>query len=276
MHEDMNTRFRIWTVLLGAVLAAGVFGPAVKADATAETGRAILAKAGDAVVTVKLVIKAKQGGQSKEQKSEVTGTVIDPSGLTVLSLSQMDPGSLWDLLSPGGERGGGKLETEITDLKIILPDGKEIPAKVVLRDKDLDLAFLRPVDTPAAPLAAVDLAQAASPRILDEVISVNRLGKVASRASALSSIRIESVVEKPRTFYILEGGTCEASNIDLGCPIFAMDKGIVGITFSRYIKSDAGVAHARVVVPAGDILEASQQATAEASAAGESASPAPK
>src|SRR5205809_7066097 len=71
----------------------------VKADDIAEKGRAILAKNQHAVVTVQLVLKSKfsvsgAGGQSTENRTDVTGTVVDPSGLTVLSLSATDPGQL--------------------------------------------------------------------------------------------------------------------------------------------------------------------------------------
>src|SRR3954464_4272762 len=71
----------------------------VMADDIAEKGRAILTKNQHAVVTIELVLKSKisipgAGGQSSESRSDVTGTVIDPSGLTVLSLSATDPGQL--------------------------------------------------------------------------------------------------------------------------------------------------------------------------------------
>src|SRR2546422_4160959 len=36
-------------------------------------------------------------------------------------------------------------------------DGTEIPAEIVLRDRDLDLAFIRPKTKPANPMPAVDL-----------------------------------------------------------------------------------------------------------------------
>ena len=41
------------------------------------------------------------------------------------------------------------METEVNDIKILLEDGAEVPAEIVLRDKDLDLAFIRPKAKPA-------------------------------------------------------------------------------------------------------------------------------
>src|SRR5271154_2655169 len=67
------------------------------ADDLAKTGRDILAKSQGAVVTVKLAIKqsVSMGGRENksESKTETTGTVVDSSGLTVVSLATTDPSS---------------------------------------------------------------------------------------------------------------------------------------------------------------------------------------
>src|SRR5436190_2106417 len=68
-----------------------------RADELAETGKAIFKKNQRAVVTVQLVLKSKfsmagLGNQSNESRQDVTGTVVDGSGLTILSLSATDPG----------------------------------------------------------------------------------------------------------------------------------------------------------------------------------------
>ena len=74
------------------------------------------------------------------------------------------------------------MESELSDVKIVLDDGTEVPAEVVLRDKDNDLAFIRPKTKPAAPMAALDLANSGKADILDQVISLTRLGSAAGRA----------------------------------------------------------------------------------------------
>ena len=85
----MNGRSAIAGLILLALLGwtedASAYDAALKAKA-----KEVLAKHKDAIVTVKLVITSKtsyMGTQShkQERKNEVTGTVIDPSGLTVLS-----------------------------------------------------------------------------------------------------------------------------------------------------------------------------------------------
>ena len=79
--------------------------------------------------------------------------------------------------------------TEPAELRYRLADGKEVPVRVVLRDKDLDLAFLRPVDKPATPLAAIDSAPA-RPQPIDAVVVLQRLpetGVVAANGTVLFS-----------------------------------------------------------------------------------------
>src|SRR5947199_177188 len=76
------------------VILALVAAP-LRADDLAEKGRALFNKYQHAVVTVQLVLKSKfsvggQGGQANESRQDVTGTVMDPSGLTVWSLSATD------------------------------------------------------------------------------------------------------------------------------------------------------------------------------------------
>ena len=97
-----------------------------------------------------------------------------------------------------------KMESELSGVKIVLDDGTEMPAEVVLRDKDADLAFIRPKTKPAAPMAALDLANAGKADVLDQVVTLTRLGSAAGRADSASVERISAIVTKPRLFYVPE------------------------------------------------------------------------
>jgi S1-C subfamily serine protease len=193
------------------------------------------------------VVKNKFGvaglsNEAQESKQEVSGTVIDPSGLTVVSLSGTDPSSLMQSFM-GGLGGDGeesvkfKMESELSDVKLLCNDGTELSAEIVLRDKDLDLAFLRPKAKPSTPLQALDLTNSGKADVLDQVISINRLGKVAGRAHAATVERITAVVQKPRLFYVPGG---EATMTGLGCPGFSLDGKVVGIFVMRSLKSSGG------------------------------------
>lgn len=235
--------------------------PSVHADRTAEAGRFVLEKYQDAVIKVKLVIRFKllmNGSEMKnnESKIEATGTVLHPSGLTLISLNKTDPGRLADNNLRKNNTAGRKmeLESELTDVLLILPDGKEIPAKVVLRDRDLDLAFVEPLESPAKPLAAIDLDDIGSADVLDEIFSVGRLDKIATRVPAVLSDRIVAVMQKPRTFYI------PLQSRDMGTPVFTENGSWLGVVLLRSVTAGNINPNAMVVIlPAADIIEVARQ-----------------
>ncbi len=267
MNKLLNLVFTCVIALLVAPVLSG------RADDLANQGREIFKKNQYAVVTVQVVTKTKysvggRGGQANESKQDLTGTVVDPSGLTVLALSATDPGGMIQNMMSGmsDEDMKFKFETELTDVKILLEDGTELPAEVVLRDEDLDLAFVRPKTKPARAMAAVDLRKSASAQVLDQVITLNRLGKAAGRAYAVSVERINAVVQKPRLFYVPDSTMTATS---LGSPAFTLDGNVLGLFVMRSVRASGGGMSllsfrpeglTAIVLPAADILKAAQQA----------------
>jgi S1-C subfamily serine protease len=267
--------------LLFAIMPTGLaFAVSCGGQDVAAKGREVFKKYQASVVTVQLVVKSKFGmagfgGDARESKEEITGTVIDSSGLTAVSLSSTDPtGLLQGIMGSLGAFGGDgeesfkfKIESEVTDVKLLSNDGAELPAEIVLRDKDLDLAFIRPKTKPATPMAALDLANSASVEVLDEVIAINRLGKVTGRAHAAAIERINAVVRKPRLFYVPGG---EATMSGLGCPVFTSDGKVVGLLVIRSVKSGGGgmglMSAQRgvtaIILPAEDVKKVAAQAPA--------------
>ena len=242
-----------------------------RADDSAVAGRKILARNQAAVVTVRLVVSynVSYGGhdQQSESKTEAVGTVIDPGGLTVISLTTIDPSAMMKARQRGGQE--IKVETEVKDVKIVLADDTELPAEIVLRDKDLDLAYLRPTEKPAQPLPALDLTQPpGQPQVLDEVVCLNRLGKIANRVVTVSLERIDARVTKPRSFYVLSPG----GSSGIGSPVFALTGAPLGIILIRnaapggeanaasQFSGSGGSSYMPILVPAADILDDAKQA----------------
>lgn len=242
------------SVTLALIFAWATFG-----DETSEKGRAVFEANKDAVVTVRTAMSLSFGGNENERLNEGNGTVIDPSGLTVLSLTSVDPSSFYESMRDSG----AELTTKVTSIKILLADGTELESEVVLRDKDLDLAFVRPKEKPEKPMAHVDLDNAAEPRLLDEVVVLAQLGKVARRAHSVSLARVEAIMEKPRTFYLLGE---HLARLIVCSPAFTLDGKFVGIGVLRAIKGEGGGGMSdnvlAVIVPAEDIKEGAAQAPA--------------
>lgn len=209
------------TAMAAILLAGTVCQAQVEVDA-----RKIADAYKDAIVTVDLVVEIRMSyeGQTdkRETKHSTTATIIDPDGLAVASLTQVSPDSYRD---------PDDMDTtyEIKDVKIRTAGGEDIAADVVLRDRDLDLAFIRPKAKPEKPLPYLDLANASSPQILDQVVILSRLGQLANHAPSARLDRVESVVTKPRTFYIIDG----TMHQQLGIPVFTLDSKCVGILVVR-------------------------------------------
>ncbi len=240
-------------VLVAMLTAVQAFG---ESDITA-TARKLHKTHQESVVWVMVVAKVQlsAGGRTvdREQKAEARGTVIDPSGLTVVSYSALDPGMQMQGMRA---RGGGKIQTKtnFAEVKIHMADGTEIPAKVVLKDTVLDLAFIVPdmesEEAEGVEFTPVDLKTSIKPTILDETIALGRLGKALDRRPTVLIGRIAAVIKKPRDFYV-------ATSTSLGGPVFSADGAPFGIVVRRMANGRPGAA---VILPAEDVLETAAQA----------------
>jgi S1-C subfamily serine protease len=251
------------TISLAVVLALVSGSALALAEAPADVvmARKTLETYGNAIVYVTAVATISSGSRSREQKTRAIGTVIDARGLTVVSNSSLDPAG-----AIGSMRTGGApvtLKSELGDVKIRMADGTEVPAKVVLKDDDLDLAFVAPAKAPDAEtrkkFAVVNLGDAATEAVLlDRIIGLGRAGKDLNYTATLSLGRVSAVVTKPRTVYI--GARMP------GAPVFAGNGKILGICIMR--RSPSGGTYRRfmrqpVILPAADIREIAEQAREE-------------
>jgi len=212
---------------VAALLCAAVSAQA--ATDVRQTARNVLEKQGGTIVTVKLVLKRRVVVQGQERgisemQSEIFGTVISATGLTVVSDSASNP---WSMYSSDSD--SSKVDTDTTDVKILLEDGREIPARFVLRDRDLDLAFLQP-ETNDIKLPYLSLEGARVPKPLDDLIFIYRAGKILNRQLCVTTSSVQAVVRKPRTFIVSDWINSTSA---LGGPGFDGTGALVGIVVLR-------------------------------------------
>ncbi len=235
-------------------------------DSAAAMARSVVDKHKESVVWVSAVAKMSFGsGDStplpmnipdREQKFEANGTVLEPTGLTVTALSSLDPTR--EITGREINTSSGRITIEasavLKEVKIILSDGTEVPADVVMKDADLDLAFLRPKpdakETKQASFKPLDLKSNSTAALSDEVVTLSRSDEVLNRQPSVHRGQIVCVTEKPRTFYRVSGAMT-------GCPTFALDGKVLGIAVNRFMKDKNTVT---VVLPASDVLEIAEQA----------------
>jgi S1-C subfamily serine protease len=197
--------------------------------------------------------------KKEERKLEMLGTVIDAGGLIVVPLSTLDVASTVDGRTVNGPQGPIKLSAKGTtkEVKIMLPDGTEVAAKVVFKDPDIDLAFIRPEKPDSVKLTPVQTAESAAMALLDDVIILGRLGKDLNREPVIMTNEVIALISKPRIF-------AKTGSPTLGMPVFNKDGKFLGIGINRFsAKGDSdsqGPAPSNVVLPAADLLESAAQA----------------
>jgi S1-C subfamily serine protease len=208
---------------------------------------------------VEMEVTAGENPSRKEEKKiEVLGTVIGADGLIVAPNSALDVAASVDGRTFNTAQGPMKVSAKSTtkEVKILMPDGSEKPAKVAFKDPDLDLAFIRPEKPEEVKLTPINTADKAPMGMLDDVILLGRLGKELNREPVVFTSEVVSIITKPRTFGKLSGQS-------LGMPVFNKEGKFVGFGVNRFgAKSDTeqGGMPSNVVLPADDLLEAAAQA----------------
>jgi S1-C subfamily serine protease len=257
-------------------LGGGQSAIAQSADERA-AARDIVKKWQETIVNVRVVLKTRMsvGGremQSMEDTVESVATVIDPSGLAVMSLSALNPGGMMSRLmgqTTGSSDERFQMTSEPTDLKIRLSDGRELPAKIVLRDEDLDLAFIRLTAAPDKPLAALALADEGRPVPLEPVVVVYRLGRVGGWVPGAALQNIQAIIERPRTMYVADAAN--GFGVNMGTPAFLLNGKLAGFLVLRSVSGgrpgmfammggSEGLGLLPVILPASDVREVAKQA----------------
>ena len=147
-------------------------------------------------------------------------------------------------------------------MKIRLSNGRELPARIVLRDEDLDLAFLRPTTKPETPLVALDLTDAAKPALLDQVLVLSRLGRVGGWTAGAALYDVGAIIERPRTFYVLgrrvirRWGRRRFSRTDASSGLLTLRQIEPGrASMASMMGGTESMGMLGVILPAADVLE---------------------
>jgi S1-C subfamily serine protease len=254
----MKTKLLSAAVLLAAPFAMAAEGP-IKDKALA-----LAAAHKDSVLFLSAVVEVEitagdNPSKKEERKVEMLGTVLSADGLIVVPNSTLDVASTVDGRTMMTQQGPIKISAKGTtkEVKILMPDGSEVAAKVAFKDPDLDLAFIRPEKADGVKLTPINTAENAPMGLLDDVVILGRMGKDLNREPVVFTNEVVSIISKPRTFGKI-GGQC------LGMPVFNKDGKFLGLGINRFsAKGDTesqGPAPSNVVLPASDLLEAAAQA----------------
>ena len=233
-----------------------------------QTGHDIADQLSDSIVTVRVIMTLKMsfGGQDQpeqEIQQELMGTVVTPDGLTLMPLSQFDPSGMLQKLY-GARAAEFQMDTRVKNIVLIVNKKKEIKAREVLRDPDLDIALFKPVEKSQEPMICIDIRNTAEPGLLERVIALGRLGRVGDRETSVMTGEIQSIIHKPRTFYV---PSSELASGGLALPVFNVRRELIGFVSMRIFAPDANMNFAMgqgnelaIILPASDVQEMVAQA----------------
>lgn len=237
--------------------AAGLVAAAeVTAQPEARPYASIVDKVAPAMVTVKFVMAI--DGEDDSEEEEIDGLVIDPEGIVLVSSAMMF----------GPEYLGVSLRPR--EIKIILPGETEgLDAEVVVRDRELDLAWLRitaPTEEPRK-LPSISFKNDTKPTLGQPLVQVWKLDKFYDRAPYVSEGRVASIVSKPRDLFIAGG------EITIGLPVFDLNGNAMGFGILQLPDEDEMSAMAssnpytraiftRTMLPAAKVASATETALA--------------
>lgn len=260
-----------------AVASLLTVGAAETAPKIEETARRLFKAQADSIITVRATVALTMSAgdspaQSRDQTVEEFGTVVTADGLVVVSASSIDPATAADgrTVNMRGNQVKLSVTSEVKEARFIMPDGTEVPATVVFKDRDLNLAYLAPEvgadEAKDAKFVPIQVSPTQKLKVLDEVVVLSRLDKAMGRTAAVECDGVKAVLDKPRPFYVIHIATP-------GLPVFGNTGNFAGFLTTRFGSAGegGGISMSPVVLPAAEVVKSIEQAKAKRAAA-----PAPK
>lgn len=245
-------------LLSGGAAAAATSAPAAPAvhDGESELYKTLIGTVGPAMVSIKMVLKL-EGGGDQAQDVEVTGLMIDPKGMILVSNAMIGGMMRMMTITP-------------TNIKVLFEDDEDgaegISARLVARDSELDLAWFQIDDEKAKDrtFKAVDLSAGAAPELGDSLYTIRRMDKFFDRVTVVAEGRVAGKTDKPRALVVPSG-----FQVEPGGPVFGADGKLIG--FGAFIlpgdedieMSSIGQLYGRtgpLILPVADVKSATERA----------------
>ncbi len=172
--------------------------------------------AADSTVTVKFVMKIKGAQGEAENETEAPGIMIADDGLELCANSQMGGGPM---VRPG-------MSATPSEIKILIGDDNQgLDARLMARDSELDLCWLKIKEPGTRKFAAVNSVKQAGKGLGQPICALVRLGKYFDRAVVVREAKVGGLVGKPRSLIAPSPTFGEA-----GLPVYNAKGEFVGMT----------------------------------------------
>jgi len=165
------------------------------------------------------------GGQSQDVEGEAMAVMIDPKGLLVMSGTEI------------GQRKG--MSVNVKELKVCIGDDTEgVLAKLVGRDSELDLAWLRIEKPSDKGYTVIDPAKSAVPKVGDTIVGLDKMGKYFDRTPVVFTTMVGGITKKPRELFIPSPGA-SLQTFFIGTPFFNAGGEFVGMSVIQMPNADS-------------------------------------
>lgn len=234
----------------------------IAADAITKAGQGIIKNYADSIAHIEGTFKVTakipgMGSQKHDSTIDTLATIVNSSGLVVTSYSMLDAVYLTPSVEQMGQNGPMtiKLSGEIGEIRIRYADGTKVPAKVVLKDPEMDLAFLMPTEKISAQ-KGLDKAPSAEADIFEQIIALKQASALAKYQPTLQIGRIAGILKKPQKLYITE-------DFGAGLPVFSVGGKLLGISLTRgepqHYTQQGEPEAIPVVLPIKEVMSATKQ-----------------
>ena len=245
---------RIPSLVLAALV--GAVGLSAGARAEQDPFAKLIETKATSVVIVKSVIKvAFQGGGDRESNDTRPATIVDASG--VVMMSHWFPTSMLP-------------RVKVTPLKLqVLFDGEEKEYDAILGavDSKLGLVFVRVKDLGDRKLVPVRFDEPIDVKVGEELCGITRTDQAFDYAPYYGNAKLVGQVTKPRLSWLVSGF------VPLGHPLFLLDGRAAGIVLRQSGTSEDGASERVTLLPSSAIapivvqgVKASAKALEEAKA----------
>jgi S1-C subfamily serine protease len=208
------TRPLLMTVCALALFAGAPATLLPTANAQTADFAALAKERAPAIVTIKFIMKSEQG----EEEDETVGTLIAKDGLIITS--NLAFGGMMAMM--------GQAAPTPTNMKVMIgEDTLGVDAKLIARDSELGLAWVR-IEKPASEgYPFVDFATGTKAKLGDAVFSVQKLGKYFDRTPSIAEARIAAITTKPRELLI---PTIGMAGGEMGLPVYNASGAPIGLS----------------------------------------------
>ncbi len=244
------------TLVLG-FSSAGVAQSLALTENEAAIGRTVMENHVGAVVNVEITVLVRLPSRDRdlpprEQKIEVNGTMLNAAGVTVIPLSSADPRPVIGRIGPSGPPGQETAETTIAAIKLRLPDGSELSAKLLGKDTPSALAFIGPEEPIARDrkFSFLNLERSSPAALLQTCILVARTPPSHHAVPLARITYVTGIFEKPIRSLMIP-------DLFTGTPVFTTAGELIGIATAYLVENRPVTA---VVVPADEVTKAMQRA----------------